>query len=255
MHRSGGVTPLPAPVGVGQVPWVHAKSGCLPFSFCPPSPHPPPQDAALIVHELGIDAAAVWISVAPTDGPRFIGRVGAGPAEYSFAPTQWDPSLQFVDPIFRNSENYVAQFRAVMGSTPSYTTASGTAAAVALHLAIEAADSLDVEAVAQAFRELREDTFFGPMAFNRYQRNYGGFTATVEIVNGRVEAVLPDTSASVQLVLPPARAMRARCPAAVSHDNFTTCAVELEQQVGPPGGRLSGWSMLYCRGGGGLGWI
>ena len=31
----------PPPPPVGQVLWVPAKSGCLPFSFCPPSPLPP----------------------------------------------------------------------------------------------------------------------------------------------------------------------------------------------------------------------
>ena len=34
--------PPPPPVGVGHVLWVPAKSGCIPFSFCPPPPPPPP---------------------------------------------------------------------------------------------------------------------------------------------------------------------------------------------------------------------
>ena len=136
-------------------------------------------------------------------------------------------------PIFKTTANYVTQFRSYMGYAPSYTSASGTAAAVALHLAIEEAGSLDVEEVVQAFRELRKDTFFGPMAFNRYQRNYGGFTATTEVINGKVEAVLPTTAAGRVLALPPSQALRAQCPAAVYHDNFTECAAELQEKACP----------------------
>ena len=187
-------------------------------------------DAAMLVDELGIDADAVWISVAPTLS-GFASSVGARAAEFSFAPTQWDATMQFVDPVFGSSEAYVERYRQWMGSPPNYLVASGTAAGVALQLAIESAASLAVEDVTQAFRELRADTFFGQMAFNRYQRNYGGFTATIEIVNGKVAAVLPDMSARVQLVLPPSRALRAQCPEATLHDNFTACSARLQDEV------------------------
>ena len=189
-------------------------------------------DAARLVDELGIDADAVWISVAPTI-PSFTSSVGGRAAEFSFAPTQWDATMQFVDPIFGSSSEYVEKYRQWMGSPPNYIVASGTAAGVALQLAMESAGSLAVDDVVQAFRELRADTFFGPMAFNRYQRNYGGFTATVEIVNGKVAAVLPDTSAKVQLVLPPSRALRAQCPEATFYDNFTSCSARLQDEVHP----------------------
>ena len=36
VHLELSPLPPPPPVGVGQVLWVPAKSGCLPFSFCPP---------------------------------------------------------------------------------------------------------------------------------------------------------------------------------------------------------------------------
>ena len=44
-----------------------------PFALVVCALHNDGQDAAMVAHELGIDAKAVWISVAPTDGPRFIG--------------------------------------------------------------------------------------------------------------------------------------------------------------------------------------
>ena len=200
-------------------------SGQVALLFC--TLEPDGNDAARIVAELGIDPSAVWISVAPTMGTRFVQAVGPRAAEYAFAPLQWHASLAFTDPIFGHSEAFVTNFTATYGFKPDYTVSSGAAAGIALQLAIESADSLEVGAVAQALRELRTETFFGEIAFNRYQRNYGGTTATIQILNGNSFAVMPESGAQMFPELPPSRAERAACPEAVFLNNFTQCRARI----------------------------
>ncbi len=57
-------------------------------------------------------------------------------------------------------------YESLWGEPPVYQAASATAAALALHLAIEAAGSTDTNAVRTALRGLSADTFYGPISFD-----------------------------------------------------------------------------------------
>ena len=183
---------------------------------------PDGNDAAIYANKIKLGVENLFITVAPT-ADSFLPAVGAPAAEFVFSPLQWHDSMKFDDPLFGNSTAYQAEYKKDYGIIPSYTSASGTAAGVALHLAIQASNSLDAPTVMQALRELRADTFFGPMAFNRYQRNYGGSTATVQWLDSKMQAVYPDVSATAASILPrPTFADRARCPT-VGSTNLTAC--------------------------------
>ena len=47
-------------------------------------------------------------------------------------PAQWDSSLHTTDALFKTNAAYVREFNRTMGYMPTYTAASGSAAALAL---------------------------------------------------------------------------------------------------------------------------
>ncbi len=83
-----------------------------------------------------------------------------------------------------------------------YQAASATAAALALHLAIEAAGSTDTGAVREALRSLRADTFYGPIAFDGRGVNTAKPMGTIQVQAGEVRVVAPDAAAVAGLVYP-----------------------------------------------------
>jgi class 3 adenylate cyclase/ABC-type branched-subunit amino acid transport system substrate-binding protein len=200
--------------------------GGTPLSLFAISLGPDGNDMASYIDQQHLDLESLFITVAPTTD-AFVPAVGARAAEYVFSPLQWHNSMQFTDPIFNSSVGYQEVYTQHHGYTATYTSASGTAAGVALHLGLQSAGTIEKFAVMQALRELRADTFFGPMAFNRYQRNYGGSTPTIEILDSKLRAVLPDTAADIITVLPPTRAERDLCPIAVNHTDITACLAEI----------------------------
>jgi hypothetical protein len=124
------------------------------------------------------------------------------------------------------------------GAEPSYVAASGSATAYTLWLAISRAfeacainmtvatdaDALlfnpaalqcydpvygtlapnitGYEMVRASLAQLQVDTFFGRVAFNKYQRNIAKPIIITQILGGRIEAVLPLDEATTQPVIP-----------------------------------------------------
>ena len=88
------------------------------------------------------------------------------------------------------------------GEPPVYQAASATAAALALHLAIEAAGSIDTGAVRAALRGLSADTFYGPISFDDRGVNVGKPMGTIQVQDGQTFVVAPDAAAVAELRYP-----------------------------------------------------
>ena len=108
-------------------------------------------DAILFIRaakELDFNPKAMVITVGPSN-PKLIEEVGAD-AEYVIGPTQWEASMSYADEYFGAAADYAARYEKMWGEPPTYQAAESTATALALHIAIEQAASLDTDAVRAA---------------------------------------------------------------------------------------------------------
>jgi branched-chain amino acid transport system substrate-binding protein len=92
-----------------------------------------------------------------------------GPASEDLVGVQiWDPAVKYTGPLVADAGAYVTGYeKEFAGAKPNYITASGTAGALALQLAIEKAGSLDPVKVRDAMLQLDVETFFGHVQFDQ----------------------------------------------------------------------------------------
>ena len=147
--------------------------------------------------ELGFEPGAMLITVGPSN-PRLAAELGED-AEGVIGPTQWEASMAYEGPHFGTASDYADYYESLWGEAPVYQAASATAAALALHLAIEAAASTDTEAVRTALQQLAADTFYGPISFDERGVNVGKAMGVVQIQDGRIVVVAPAAAATGQL--------------------------------------------------------
>ncbi len=112
----------------------------------------------------GVDPAVVTMIA----GPAYKEFVEAtGPlAETISSAAWWHPAVRYegVD-VFGTTEAFNAAFREKYGTEPDYTEASSAAAGAIFQLAIEAADSIDPQAVRDALAAMDVATFYGQVSF------------------------------------------------------------------------------------------
>ena len=160
-------------------------------------------DAVLFVSsakEIGFEPDGMLITVGPSN-PRLVAELGRD-AEGVIGPTQWEPSMAYAGPYFGTAADYAYYYESLWGEPPVYQAASATAAALALHLAIEAAGSIDTDAVRAALRELSADTFYGPIDFDERGVNVGKPMGTVQVLDGKIVVVAPAGAATGELQYP-----------------------------------------------------
>ena len=160
-------------------------------------------DAVLFVNsakELGFEPAGMLITVGPSN-PKLVAELGRD-VDGVLGPTQWEPSMAYSGPYFGTAADYADYYESLWGEPPVYQAASATAAALALHLAIEAAGSTDTGAVRVALRQLSADTFYGPISFNEHGVNVGKPMGTVQVLDGEIMVVAPEEAATAQLQYP-----------------------------------------------------
>ena len=164
------------------------------------------KDAVLFVgtaKELDFNPKATVLTVGPTD-PAFVKDVGAD-ANYLIGPTQWESSMSYKGEYFGSASDYAERYRKKWGDPPVYQAASATAAALALHTAIEAAGSLDADAVRTALRNLDISTFYGPIRLDSAGKNTAKSMGAAQVQDGEILVVAP-ANAAVSEVLYPAPA-------------------------------------------------
>ena len=160
-------------------------------------------DAVLFVNsakELSFEPDGMLITVGPSN-PKLVNELG-GAVNGVLGPTQWEPSMAYEGPYFGRASDYADYYQNLWGEPPVYQAASATAAALALHLAIEAAGSTDTDTVRTALRELSADTFYGPISFDERGVNVGKLMGMVQVLDGEIVVVAPDDAATAQLQYP-----------------------------------------------------
>ena len=160
-------------------------------------------DAVLFIRaakELDFNPKAMVITVGPSN-PKLIEEVGAD-AEYVIGPTQWEASMSYADDYFGTAAEYAARYEKMWGKPPTYQAAESTATALALHIAIEQAASLDTDAVRTALRNLDVVTFYGPINFDERGRNAGKPMGAIQIQDGEILVVAPNNAAIAGLNYP-----------------------------------------------------
>ncbi len=160
-------------------------------------------DALLFVRgaeELGFNPKAMVITVGPSN-PKFVEEVGNS-ANYILGPTQWERTMSWEDQYFGTAEAYAQRYEAMWDEPPTYQAAESTATALALQLAIEAAGSLEMDAVRQALYDLDVVTFYGPINFDETGKNTGKPMGAIQIQNGEIHVVAPAVAAVKDLMYP-----------------------------------------------------
>ena len=161
------------------------------------------EDAVLFLRsaqELDFRPDAVLITVGPTN-PQLVSDIGSG-AEGVLGPTLWAPAMAYEGESFGTASAYADTYEGLWGEPPIYQAAGSTAAALALHLAIETTGSLDTDAVRDALRDLDIDTFYGPIRFDERGVNVAKPMGTVQVQDGRIVVVAPAAAAEGALVYP-----------------------------------------------------
>jgi branched-chain amino acid transport system substrate-binding protein len=160
-------------------------------------------DALLFVNaakELGFNPKAMVITVGPSN-PEFVTEVGSS-ANYIIGPTQWEATMSWEDEYFGTPADYAARYEAMWGEPPTYQAAESTATALALHLAIENAGTLEMDAVRQALFDLDVMTFYGPINFDDTGKNSSKPMGAIQIQDGVINVVAPAEAAVTDLQYP-----------------------------------------------------
>ena len=161
-------------------------------------------DAVLFVRtaeEIGFSPGALVLTVGPTD-PSFMDEVGEAAANYVIAPTQWESSMSYEGDYLGSASQYAERYAAMWGETPAYQAAQATAAGLALQLAVEAAGSLEQDAVRAALHDLDVETFFGRIRFDETGKNVYRSMGAVQIQDGDILVVAPARAAVADIVYP-----------------------------------------------------
>ncbi len=106
---------------------------------------------------------------------------------------------------FGSASDYAARYQEMWGQAPTYQAAGSTAAALALHLAIEAAGSLDTDAVRTALHSLDVATFYGPISFDETGKNTAKPMGTIQVQHGEILVVAPSNAAVADCSIRPRR--------------------------------------------------
>ncbi|MBN9454330.1 MAG: amino acid ABC transporter substrate-binding protein [Bosea sp.] len=167
------------------------------------------QDSILLIrqmHELRFEPKLVGSAfvlnvpeVRSVLGPQAEGLVGV---------LYWDPSMTFTGPLVSSSADYAKAFREKFGRDPNHTSASATAAGIVLQQAVQNAGSLDNEAVRDALRNLKMETFFGPVQFDQRGANVLGPSLVIQVKNGTPVIVYPKGAAATADITYPRAAAR-----------------------------------------------
>lgn len=160
-------------------------------------------DALLFVRaaqELGFTPKAMVITVGPSN-PDFASEVGTA-ANYILGPTQWEATMKWEGVYLGSPAEYAERYEAMWGEPPTYQAAESTATALALQAAIEAAGTLEMDAVRQALNDLDIVTFYGPIRFDATGKQEAKPMGTIQIQDGVINVVAPSEAAVADLLYP-----------------------------------------------------
>jgi branched-chain amino acid transport system substrate-binding protein len=160
-------------------------------------------DALLFVRaakELGFTPDGMVITVGPSN-PSFVEEVGTD-ANFILGPTQWEGTMSWEGPWFGTSGEFYDRYTEKWGEPPTYQAAESAATPLSLMAAIEAAGTLDMDAVRQALFDLDIMTFYGPINFDETGKNVAKPMGSIQIQDGEINVVAPAEAAVTDLLYP-----------------------------------------------------
>ncbi len=160
-------------------------------------------DAVLFINaanETGFDPDGMLITVGPSN-PKLTEELGED-VYGVLGPTQWEATMAYEGQWFGSAADYAERYEGYWGEPPVYQSASATASALALHIAIEQAGSTDVDAVRSALREMDVPTFYGPISFDEAGVNRAKPMGTIQVQDGTINVVAPSAAAVADFTYP-----------------------------------------------------
>src|SRR5512133_354431 len=128
------------------------------------------QQFAKAMFDKGIKAKFISLLVAPPE-PTF---AEIGDAAFGIVgPSQWEPLAAFTPDYGPTGKAFIDAYKAAYNEDPSYHSAGGYTAGLILQKGIEAAGSLDTDAVKKALDAIDMTTFFGHIKFDTSAENHG----------------------------------------------------------------------------------
>jgi ABC-type branched-subunit amino acid transport system substrate-binding protein len=128
------------------------------------------QQFAKALFDKGITAKFISLLVAPPE-PTF---AEIGDAAFGIVgPSQWEPLAAFTPDYGPSGADFVSAYKAAYGEDPSYHAAGGYVAGLILQKGIEAAGSLDAQAIKAALDGVDMMTFFGQTKFDTSAEAHG----------------------------------------------------------------------------------
>ena len=125
--------------------------------------------------------------------PDFISSLGRD-SESIIGSEWWLPTLKYEgEATLGSTQQYADGMKKEKNYEPGYHAASGSLAGLVLQLALESAGKTDTDAVREALLKLEPNTFWGPIGWNDQGKNTKGTSIPVQIVDGKVVAVWPES--------------------------------------------------------------
>jgi branched-chain amino acid transport system substrate-binding protein len=152
--------------------------------------------------ELGFSPKAWTLQPGP-ENPDFKSTLGSG-ANYVFWYALWSAAVEYKDPVFGTTDNYVNRYQARYKVAPTFNSAAATAGAELFGLAIQIANSTDPDKVENALRSFKGETIMGPVQFDKRGVNINARKNVVvyQIQNGKDVLVAPAAVAKGAAKLP-----------------------------------------------------
>jgi branched-chain amino acid transport system substrate-binding protein len=125
-----------------------------------------------------------------------------GDAEGICGHVWWTKDLAWKGAVFADSREYARLFETEYGSVPTYHAAAGSASGLILQLAIEAAGTIETEAVRAQLESMDVETFFGPIKFNEYNMSANGIAYPVQVQSGKAVLLYPPNVKQMEIIFP-----------------------------------------------------
>lgn len=145
------------------------------------------------------DAKILAFAVGP--GLPDFGRNLGADAEGVMGNSQWEPSKQPYMTI-TGIKKFTKDYEQKYGHVPGYHAAGGYGAGQILEVAVTNAGSTDRDKVRKALSQLKTNTVFGPYEVDATGKQIGKPSYAIQWVEGKRELVLPEKSATAEVVYP-----------------------------------------------------
>jgi len=156
--------------------------------------------------EINFSPKGIAFSYGPTV-PQFIKELKQD-ANYVVAASEWTPNLPYKGKVFGSARDFANGYFKKYGRMPDYVEAATAAGAVALQQAIESlgitppVSDKDREEIAKWLHTHEIDTFYGKIKFDKDGANIAHPALAVQIQNGKIKTVYPDSVKDANLIYP-----------------------------------------------------